>query len=39
MMLAMPPEVFTAAFGFEHYVEPGRPEGMADGWPFAPVAG
>ncbi|MGG5259634.1 PIG-L family deacetylase [Phycicoccus avicenniae] len=39
MMLAMPPEVFTAAFGFEHFVEPGRSEAMVEGWPFAPVAG
>ncbi|MBR7742987.1 PIG-L family deacetylase [Phycicoccus sp. BSK3Z-2] len=34
MMLAMPPEVFTAVFGFEHFVEPGREPGMVDGWPF-----
>ncbi len=35
MMLAMPPEVFATAFGFEHYLEPGRPEGLVEGWPFA----
>ena len=34
MMLAMPPEVFAAAFGFEHYIEPGRAPGMVEGWPF-----
>ncbi|MGL5849907.1 MAG: PIG-L family deacetylase, partial [Phycicoccus sp.] len=34
MMLAMPEEVFAAAFGFEHFVEPGREPGMARGWPF-----
>jgi LmbE family N-acetylglucosaminyl deacetylase len=34
MMLAMPPEVFAVAFGFEHYVEPGREPGMVHGWPF-----
>ncbi len=31
-MLAMPPEAFTAIFGAEHYLEPGRPEGMVSGW-------
>ncbi|KRE61134.1 PIG-L family deacetylase [Nostocoides sp. Soil756] len=36
MMLAMPPEVFTAVFGYEHFIEPGRPSGMVRGWPFAP---
>lgn len=35
MMLAMPPEVFEAVFGFEHYLEPGRAAGLVDGWPFA----
>ena len=34
MMLAMPPEIFTAAFGFEHFVEPGREPGMVEGSPF-----
>ena len=34
MMLAMPPEVFAAAFGYEHYLEPGREPGMVRGWPF-----
>ncbi len=34
MMLAMPPEVFAAFFGHEHYIEPGRAPGMVDGWPF-----
>lgn len=36
MMLAMPPDAFAAVFGFEHYLEPGRPPGMVTGWPFAP---
>ncbi|GGL31546.1 PIG-L family deacetylase [Phycicoccus endophyticus] len=35
MMLAMPPEVFAAAFGFEHFIEPGCAPGMVQGWPFA----
>ena len=35
MMLAMPPEVFAAVFGFEHFVEPGRDAGMTVGWPFS----
>ena len=34
MMLSMPPEMFAAFFGHEHYIEPGRPPGMVDGWPF-----
>lgn len=34
MMLAMPPEIFTHVFGWEHYREAGRPDGMVDGWPF-----
>ncbi|PKW26209.1 PIG-L family deacetylase [Phycicoccus duodecadis] len=34
MMLAMPPEVFTAVFGYEHFVEPGREAEMVRGWPF-----
>lgn len=33
-MLAMPEEVFALAFGYEHYLEPGRPAGMVEGWPF-----
>ena len=33
-MLQMPPEVFAAAFGVEHYAEPGRPEGMSSALPF-----
>jgi LmbE family N-acetylglucosaminyl deacetylase len=32
MMLGMPPEVFAAFFGREHYIEPGRPGGMVGGW-------
>lgn len=34
-MLSMPPEMFAAAFGVEHYAEPGLPQGMATGLPFA----
>jgi LmbE family N-acetylglucosaminyl deacetylase len=34
MMLAMPPEVFTAVFGYEHFIEPGREAAMVRGWPF-----
>ena len=34
MMLTMPPEVFAGFFGREHYIEPGRPPGMVQGWPF-----
>ncbi|MFZ2012519.1 MAG: PIG-L family deacetylase [Nocardioides sp.] len=34
--LAMPPEVFAAMFGHEHYVEPGLDQPMTDGWPFTP---
>jgi len=34
MMLSMPPEVFAAFFGHEHYIEPGAAPGMVDGWPF-----
>ena len=33
-MLEMPPEMFTAAFGVEHFAEPGRPQGMATALPF-----
>ena len=32
-MLAMPPEAFSAFFGHEHYIEPGRTPGMVEGWP------
>jgi LmbE family N-acetylglucosaminyl deacetylase len=32
MMLAMPLEAFTAAFGTEWYIEPGVPPGMRAGW-------
>ena len=34
MMLAMPPEVFAEAFGFEHYIDPRLGGPMRDGWPF-----
>ena len=34
-MLQMPREIFAAAFGVEHYAEPGRPEGMGSALPFA----
>lgn len=34
-MLALPEEVFAAAFGVEHYIEPGAEPGMRRGWPFA----
>lgn len=34
-MLAMPPEMFAAAFGIEYYAEPGLPQGMASDLPFA----
>jgi len=33
-MLGMPEEFFTAFFGFEHYIEPGRAPGMQEDWPF-----
>jgi LmbE family N-acetylglucosaminyl deacetylase len=33
-MLGMPEEFFSAFFGFEHYIEPGRAPGMQEGWPF-----
>ena len=33
-MLAMPAEVYDAAFGVEHYAEPGLPQGMATDLPF-----
>lgn len=32
--LAMPPEVFAAMFGHEHYIEPGLDQPITDGWPF-----
>lgn len=35
MMLQMPEEMFRGWFGTEFYIEPGRPAGMVDGWPFA----
>src|SRR6478609_83844 len=31
-MLQMPVEMFAVAFAWEHYIEPGRPDGMVDGW-------
>src|SRR6476469_7904572 len=31
-MLQMPMEMFAGAFAWEHYIEPGRPDGMAVGW-------
>lgn len=31
-MLEMPEAMFSAMFGVEYYVEPGRPEGMVSGW-------
>jgi LmbE family N-acetylglucosaminyl deacetylase len=34
MFLAMPPEVFAAAFGTEWFIEPGAPGGPRDGWLF-----
>ncbi len=36
-MLAMPPEIFARAFGTEWYIEPGNPQPMQTGWPFAPA--
>ena len=32
MFMGMPPEIFAMAFGHEHYIEPGRPPGMVEGW-------
>ncbi len=32
MMLAMPDEIYAIVFGAEHYLEPGRPAGMVEGW-------
>lgn len=34
MMLAMPPEIFAMAFGYEHYIDPRVGGPMRDGWPF-----
>ena len=31
-MLQMPVEMFAVAFAWEHYIEPGRPDGMVTGW-------
>ncbi|MFM6852281.1 MAG: GlcNAc-PI de-N-acetylase, partial [Terrabacter sp.] len=31
-MLQMPEAWFAAAFSWEHYIEPGRPDGMVTGW-------
>ena len=31
-MLQMPVEMFNGAFAFEHYIEPGRADGMVVGW-------
>lgn len=33
-MLALPPEVFEAWFGWEYFIEPGQEPGMRDAWPF-----
>ncbi|KGN37187.1 PIG-L family deacetylase [Knoellia subterranea] len=35
MMLQMPEDIFLVWFGTEYYSEPGRPDGMVEGWPFA----
>lgn len=32
MMLAIPEDAFRESFGWEHYLEPGRPQGMVVGW-------
>lgn len=32
MMLAIPEDAFREQFGWEYYIEPGRPEGMVTGW-------
>ncbi len=32
MFLRMPLDLFAAAFGVEHYIEPGREPGMRDAW-------
>jgi LmbE family N-acetylglucosaminyl deacetylase len=31
-MLEIPEQMFAVAFGWEHFIEPGRPEGMVAGW-------
>ena len=31
-MLQMPEQMFAAGFGVEHFIEPGRPDGMVEGW-------
>ncbi|TQM64479.1 PIG-L deacetylase family protein [Humibacillus xanthopallidus] len=31
-MLQMPEQMFAAGFGVEHFIEPGRPDGMVAGW-------
>lgn len=31
-MLAMPEQMFAQGFSWEHFIEPGRPEGMVAGW-------
>ena len=31
-MLEIPDEMFSQAFGWEFFIEPGRPEGMVVGW-------
>ena len=31
-MLGMPDEMFRSMFGWEYFIEPGRPEGMVTGW-------
>jgi LmbE family N-acetylglucosaminyl deacetylase len=31
-MLQMPEQVFAEGFGTEHFIEPGRPDGMVVGW-------
>lgn len=33
-LLAMPEDIFPFAFGTEHFIEPGRAEGMVRGWWF-----
>lgn len=37
-LLGMPEPMFAGAFGTEHFIEPGRPEGMVRGW-FLDAAG
>lgn len=38
MMLAMPPEMFEAMFGYEYYIDPALGGPMRDGWPFGDPA-